>query len=258
MMLYTLDEFQENLSKGSVPFMEEIRKDNFTQIIKLSNISQKLLDVGEEVFFAKNKILVSAGDVPDGFYYLKDGLVKSCVYSTNGNEYICGLIDKGSIFLEANAIFSIPSDGYFKTMEPSHLLFFRKENILNLLQTDFDVTLSILQSITYKFFASGYFFTELLVYDSEWRLCRLLLTFADNFGMEIENKIKLNIKISQQFISDMLGVTRGTTIKVINKLKELDLIEQTNGYYFIKDLQRLKNYQTEIALSVINNRPEIK
>lgn len=78
-------------------------------------------------------------------------------------------------------------------------------------------------------------------------ICRLLLTFAANFGKETEGKTKLNIKISQQFISEMLGVTRGTTIKVINKLKELNLIEQTNGYYYIKDLQRLKNHLVEIT-----------
>ncbi|MCG1025836.1 MULTISPECIES: Crp/Fnr family transcriptional regulator [Dehalobacter] len=237
--------------------MEEIRKDSFTQVLKFDNISEKLLfdnisekllDVGEEFFFAKNKILVSPGDVPDGFYYLKDGRVKACTYSPKGNENILGLIEKGCIFLESNTLFSIPSDCYFKTIEPSNLLFFKKEDLLNLLKTDFDVTLLILQSITCKFLANLHSVNELLVYDSEWRICHLLLTFADNFGIEIENKIKLNIKISQQFISDMLGVTRGTTIKMINKLKELNLIEQTNGYYFIKDLQRLKNHQAEICL----------
>jgi len=226
--------------------MKELRTEGITQILKFDNIAEELLNVGEEFFFIRNTVLVSPGDIPDGFYYVKDGRVKACTYSPKGNENILGLIEKGSIFLESNTLFNIPSDCYFKTIEASNLLFFKKEDLLNLLKTDFNVTLSILQSITCKFLANLHSVNELLVYDAEWRICRLLLTFADNFGIETENKIKLNIKISQQFISDMLGVTRGTTIKVINKLKEMNLIEQTNGYYFIKDLQRLKKYQAEI------------
>ncbi|NBJ16615.1 MAG: Crp/Fnr family transcriptional regulator [Dehalobacter sp. 4CP] len=228
--------------------MKEFRIENVTQILKFENASEKLLNLGENFFLTKNSILVSPGYVPNGLYYVKDGRVKASTYSPNGNENIRGLQEKGSIFLEHNILFNIPTDCYFMTIEDSNILFIKKEDLLNLLKADFDVMLFITQSITCKFMVTNHLLNELLVYDSEWRICRLLLTFADSFGMEIENKIKLNLKISQQFISDMLGVNRATTIRAIKKLKEMNLIEQTNGYYFIKDLQQLKKYQTELRV----------
>jgi CRP/FNR family transcriptional regulator len=227
--------------------VEIIGKENYLRITKFYNIPEKLMAVGEEFFFAKNKTLFSPEDIPDGFYYVKEGRVKTCSYSPKNNENILSLVEKGGIFLETNPLFNIPCGYYFKTVEPSTLLFFKKKDILDLLKTDFEVTQFLLQSITCKFYTCTQVLDELLVHDSEWRICRLLLTFAANFGKETEGKTKLNIKISQQFISEMLGVTRGTTIKVINKLKELNLIEQTNGYYYIKDLQRLKNHLVEIT-----------
>ncbi|WP_368293001.1 Crp/Fnr family transcriptional regulator [Dehalobacter sp. TBBPA1] len=219
-----------------------------SHIVKFRDIPEKLLDVGEELFFAKNKVVFSQGDVPDRFYYIKDGRIKSYKYSPRGNEQIISLLEKGSIFLESGILFDIPIDSYFETMEDSHLIFVRKKDLLDLLATDIDVTLYIMQSVSHKFHFYEYLFDELQFFDTEWRICNLLLTFADNFGIEVENKIKLNIKISQQFISNILGVNRGTTIKIINKLKELNLIEQTNGYYLIKDLQRLKNHQAEMCV----------
>ncbi|AHF09370.1 MULTISPECIES: Crp/Fnr family transcriptional regulator [Dehalobacter] len=221
---------------------------SISHIVKFRDIPEKLLDVGEELFFAKNKVVFSQGDVPDRFYYIKDGRIKSYKYSPRGNEQIISLLEKGSIFLESGVLFDIPIDSYFETMEDSHLIFFRRKDLLDLLATDIDVTLYVMQSVSRKFHFYEYLFDELQFFDTEWRICNLLLTFADNFGIEVENKIKLNIKISQQFISNILGVNRGTTIKIINKLKELNLIEQTNGYYLIKDLQRLKNHQAEICV----------
>ncbi|MGI6449974.1 MAG: helix-turn-helix domain-containing protein [Desulfitobacteriia bacterium] len=46
--------------------------------------------------------------------------------------------------------------------------------------------------------------------------------------------MKLNIKISQQFISNILSMNRITSARIIRKLKKLRLIEQTDGYYYIK------------------------
>jgi len=227
--------------------MQEYRR--FSHILKFRDIPKKLLDVGEELFIAKNEVVFSQGDVPDRFYYIKDGRIKNYKYSPRGNEQIICLLEKGSIFLESGVLFNIPIDSYFKTMEDSCLISFMKKDLLDLLATDIDVTVYIIQSVSFKFHNYEYCFDELQFFDTEWRICSLLLTFADNFGLEVENKIKLNLKISQQFISNILGVNRGTTIKMINKLKELNLIEQTNGYYFIKDLQRLKNHQAEIMTS---------
>ncbi|RJE47285.1 cyclic nucleotide-binding protein [Dehalobacter sp. MCB1] len=226
--------------------MKECRP--FSRIVKFRDIPEKLLDVGEELFFAKNKVVFSQGNVPDRFYYIKDGRIKSYKYSPRGNEQILTLLEKGSIFLESGVLFDIPIDNYFETMEDSHLIFFRKKDLLELLVTDIDVTLYVMQSVSRKFHFYEYLFDELQFFNTEWRICNLLLTFADHFGIEVDNKIKLNFKASQQLISNILGVNRGTTIKIFNKLKELNLIEQTNGFYFIKDLKQLKNHQAEICL----------
>jgi CRP/FNR family transcriptional regulator len=117
--------------------------------------------------------------------------------------------------------------------------------LLQLLQRDFAVSLLILRSLSVKFLAFSKNHSDLLFHGSECRICRLLISLAHNFGVPVQEKIKLNLKLSQQSISDMLGINRGTTIKVFNRLKELDLLEHTNGYYIIKDIEGLREYLSE-------------
>ncbi len=227
--------------------MKESSIEEFSRIYKLDNVTKTLAPRGKEVCFQKNKIIVSPGDVLKGFYFLKEGRVIAYEYSPKGNEKIVCILEKGSIFLESNVLFDVPAFCYFETTEVTRLIFVKKEDILDLLATDLEFTLFVLQSLTKKFFSNVVHVDELLFYDAEWRICNLLSTFADNFGVEEENKVKLDIKISQQFVSNILGINRITSAKILRKLKTLKLIEQTDGYYYIKDIKGLRSYQAGLT-----------
>ncbi|TCX53506.1 Crp/Fnr family transcriptional regulator [Dehalobacter sp. 14DCB1] len=218
--------------------------EEFSRIYKLDNFSKTFIENGKELFFKKNSVIASPGDVMEGFYFVKEGRVIASEFSPKGNERIMCILEKSSIFLESNVLFNIPVFCYFKTTVDTILIFLKREVLLDLLTKDLNVTLFLLQSLTKKFYSNMNHIDELLYHDKEWGMCNLFLTFAENFGVEEDTKTKLNIKISQQFVSNLLGINRITTLRIIKKLKELKLIEQTNGYYYIKDIQKLRDYQT--------------
>jgi CRP/FNR family cyclic AMP-dependent transcriptional regulator len=226
--------------------MKESSIEEFSRIYKLDNVSKTLISKGTEFIFAKNKFIISPGDVLEGFYFIQEGRVIAYEYSPKGNEKILCILEKGSIFFESNAMFGVPAFCYFVTSESSRLVFVKREDLLGLFTTDLDVTLFVMQSLTKKFYSNVYHVDELLFHDTEWRVCNLFSTFAENFGIEEDTKIKLDIKISQQFISNLLGTNRVTMARIIKKLKQIKLIEQTNGYYYIRDIQRLKDYQATL------------
>ncbi|RJE47280.1 cyclic nucleotide-binding protein [Dehalobacter sp. MCB1] len=220
----------------------------FPRIYRLENIPEALIGRETEVFYKKNTIIVSPGDVLEGFYYIKKGRVIAFEYFPKGNEEILSILEERSIFLESNVLLKVPAFCYFKTLEDTFVNFVKREDLLELLAKDLNVTLYVIESIAMKLYSHVNHADEILYYDSEWRICNLLLTFADNFGGKEDKKIRLNIKTSQQFISNLLGINRITTTKVISKLKQMKLIEQTDGYYYIKDIQRLREHQKNIII----------
>lgn len=83
-----------------------------------------------------------------------------------------------------------------------------------------------------------------------WRICNLLEIFASYYGEEINGKIRISIRLSQQILSKLLCVNRITTVRIIKKMKELHLIEQINGYYWIVSLEALSEYKHENSDSI--------
>jgi CRP/FNR family transcriptional regulator len=53
-------------------------------------------------------------------------------------------------------------------------------------------------------------------------------------------------KVSQQTLSDLLGVNRITVNRSIKKLKDMGLILQINGFYCISDMEKLRRHMDYI------------
>ena len=47
-------------------------------------------------------------------------------------------------------------------------------------------------------------------------------------------------------MSNLLGINRITTVRGIKKLKDMGLLEQINGLYCIRDIERLKRHQRQL------------
>ncbi|RJE47268.1 cyclic nucleotide-binding protein [Dehalobacter sp. MCB1] len=219
--------------------------ENFPIILKLQNASRTFAEAGEKIYVKKNQVIISPGEIINGFYYIQKGRVLCVDYSPRGNEKIEFILETGSIFLESNVLFDRPASVYFKAITDTQLVYITREKLLDMITNDLNVSLFIMESLTKKFYSSVAQLREVLFYDVECRVCNLFLTMAEKFGIEEENAIKLDIKISQQFISNILGINRNTCIRMINKLKKLNYINQIHGYYYIVDFEGLKQYHAQ-------------
>ena len=78
-----------------------------------------------------------------------------------------------------------------------------------------------------------------------WKACNLLLTFAERYGVPYDGKILIKEKISQQIMANLLGVNRITMVRAIKELRELGMIEQVNGFYCIRDKEKMRAFMQE-------------
>lgn len=78
-----------------------------------------------------------------------------------------------------------------------------------------------------------------------WKVCNLLLTFAERYGVPYDGKTLIKEKISQQMMANLLGVNRITMVRAIKELREMGLIEQVNGFYCIRDKERMQKFMIE-------------
>jgi CRP/FNR family transcriptional regulator, cyclic AMP receptor protein len=88
---------------------------------------------------------------------------------------------------------------------------------------------------------------NLMTVDSEQRLGKTLLQLARTLGKKDPRSIRIELKISHEELSDMVGATRPRTSVVMRKFRNLGLIETNEDHFLIVKEQKLIGYLAQIA-----------
>jgi CRP/FNR family transcriptional regulator len=217
-----------------------------TRLLYLPRGTQRLEKLGFSRAFRKDYVLVEPGEIPLYCYIVKKGRVITYEFTPSGEERVYNFMEEGSLLLEANVLTNKASPVYFKTAVPSELVCIEKGALMAAMAKDPQLTSDVVESISDKFFASMDQLRQACYHNATWNLCNLLLIFADRFGIPYDGKVLIKEKVSQQMLSNLLGINRITTVRIIKELRELNYIEKVNGFYCIRDVESLKSHQNAL------------
>lgn len=232
---------QPKNKKVSVPHTEFV-----CRLLYLPRGIARLEKLGEKKKFPKNHILLQAGERTKYCYIVKYGRVAAYEYTLSGEERIYNFNEQNSLLLEANLLFDYESPVSFKVVQPSELVLIDKESLINTINSDPQVSMDLMESLAIKFLSAMEQVRHANFHNAAWKICDLLLIFADRYGVPYDGKILIRERISQQLLSNLLGINRVTAVRAIKELKEMALIEQINGFYCIRDVERLKRHQERL------------
>lgn len=241
-------EYMEHYLNG-VPLTAPVKAPHVnlvTRLLYLPRGISRLEKLGEKKKFPKNHILVEAGARTNYCYIVKSGRVVAYEYTISGEERIYNFNEKNSLLLEANLLFDWESPVNFRTTLPSELVCIDKETLMGAIETDSEVCKDIMESLATKFMSAMEQIRHANFHNASWKICDLLLIFAEHYGVPYDGKVLIQEKISQQLLSNLLGMNRVTAVRAIKELKDMALIEQINGYYCIRDVERLKRHQAKL------------
>lgn len=222
------------------------RNNPVSRLLYLPRGTARLERLGEKKTFPKNHILVQAGSGTNYCYIVKTGRVVAYEYTVNGEERIYNFNERNSILLEGNVLFGWDSPVSFKTSMKSELVCIDRETLLRAIYEDPEISMDIIQAQATKFMSSMEQIRHTSFHSAAWKICDLLLTFAESYGVPYDGKVLIQEKISQQTLSNLLGINRVTAVRAIKELKDMSLIEQINGYYCIRDISRLQRHQAKL------------
>ena len=217
-----------------------------SRIFYLPRGIKRLEKLGERRTFREGTVLVRQGEKPTFCYVIISGKIAAVEYTFDGAERVYNLNEAGSVLLEEDVLFDWYSQVEFKVIRRAELVCISKSSLLTAIMSDPEAAMDIIQSVSTKFVAAMDQLRYTNHYNAEWRICDLLMTYADFYGVEYDGKILIHEKISQQTMSNLLGINRITAVRSIKNLKDMGLIEQINGYYCIRDDQKLRRHQQRL------------
>ena len=188
----------------------------------------------------------TSGDQDEMVYFIESGQIKLLMLSADGKECLLAIHSGGDIFgelclsglgarletataMKATILKRIPCSQFFARLSRDALF----EGFVRYLA----VRIADQQQVI----------ANLVTVDSEQRLGQTLLQLARTMGKKDPRSIRIELRISHEELSEMVGTTRPRVSLFMQRFHNLGLIETNKDRFFIIKEKKLADYLAQIA-----------
>ena len=209
-------------------------------------LQQETLD-SPEVTIAKNAQVYKVGDSDELVYFIESGQVKLLMLSPEDRECLLAIHTAGDIFGEL-CLSGIGTRLETATaMEETVVKQIPCPKFFSLLCRDAPFVVGFVQYMAVRIADQQQVIANLVTVDSEQRLGKTLLRLAQTLGRKAPNSIRIELRITHEELSEMVGTTRPRISVFMQRFKNLGLIETNADHFLIINEKKLTAYLQQIA-----------
>ena len=218
--------------------------DNFKR--QLRDSLQRETANSRAVRIARHANVYNSGDQDEMVYFIEAGQIKLLMLSSEGKECLLAIYSDGDIFgelclsglgarletataMKATILKQIPCAQFFARLARDSLA----EGFVRYLA----VRIADQQQVI----------ANLVTVDSEQRLGQTLLQLARNMGKKDPHSTRIELKITHEELSEMVGTTRPRISLFMQRFHNLGLIETNKDRFFVIKEKKLTDYLAQIA-----------
>jgi CRP/FNR family transcriptional regulator len=212
---------------------------------------KKLLDNADPIFlenlrrlarrktYSENQIIFSEGDDSDFLPIVERGKVKMVRFPDVDKEVIIGIFEAGEMFAIPPVFDGAPYPSTAVAMEETTLLLLYRKDFLRLLRESPDFSFAVIAWMCGMLREKTATIKNLATASPEHRVGNVLLRLAEK---EDGARGAVRISLRRQDIAEMAGLTTETTIRVIRKLAEKNLVRIVHGKIILEESERLRRF----------------
>jgi CRP-like cAMP-binding protein len=195
---------------------------------------EKLFRFGHKKSFGESDIIFAEGEKAEFLPIVLTGNVKMVRYPEIGKEFIIGFFGDGEVFAIPPAMDGKNYPATCVAVESTRLLILTRPDFLRLMQESTEFSAIVLEKMCGLLRESAETINNLASSSPEHRVGKILLRLAK------EEPTRINLR--RQDIADMAGLTTETTIRVIKRLAEKELLRIVKGKIILEKPERLRNF----------------
>jgi CRP/FNR family transcriptional regulator, cyclic AMP receptor protein len=218
---------------------ETPKADNFKKQLRESLVRETLNTSAIKI--AKHANVYICGDKDDLIYFIESGQVKLVMLSPEGKECILAIHDSGNVFGELCLSGLGERLDTAVAMEETYLKQIPRSKFFKLLNSD-SLLEGFVQYLAVRIADQQQVIANLVTIDSEKRLGKTLLQLARTLGKKDPRSIRIELKISHEELSNMVGTTRPRISLFMQRFRNLGLIETNEDHFLIIKEEKLNNY----------------
>jgi CRP/FNR family transcriptional regulator, cyclic AMP receptor protein len=200
----------------------------------------KIDGVGSHIKHKKGSVILFEHEESGGLYIIAKGKVKVSCYSDDGREVILAILNESDIFGEMSLLDGYPSSATVTATEDSEIFLIKRGDFLELLKSNHDVVLSMLQELTRRLRAADTKIKALSMKDSEGKIATVLIQLADEIGKIAHGKVEIERLPFQYNLANMAGTSRETISRTLNTFTKKGYVELEGSRLRILNFEKFK------------------
>lgn len=186
--------------------------------------------------FEHDQIIFHKNDPGSTLYIIISGKVKIALPSSDGENVLVALLSTGDFFGELSLFDGEPRSATSIATEPTDILTLDRDDLIKYLSESPKASTAILAELSLRLRRTDELLSDAAFCNLSTRLSKRILDLSDRYGQPNENgETKINMRLRQQDLADMVGATRESVNKMLKTYKQKKLIDVQRGYITILD-----------------------
>jgi len=195
--------------------------------------------------YKKGQIIFNEGSYPFGVYCINKGKIKLSHLGDDGKEQIIRLLKGGDLLGYRSLLSGDRYSAAAVALEDTEVCFIPKELFMNILKKDAALAFEMMKMLGDELHKAEVKLTHLAQKPVRERVAETLLFIKETYGFEADG-ITLNVRLSREELSNLIGTATESTIRLLSEFKKDGMIELDGKKIKItdpKELLRTANLQ---------------
>ena len=216
----------------SVPIFSELKDETLSQLSRTGSVQS----------FSKDSIILSEKEAGSALFIIISGKVKISRISEEDNdkEVILALLNPSDFFGEMSLLDGLERSATATAMDDSKIFIIQRNDFLQLLNDNPDVSIALLQELTQRLRAAGMKIKALSLKDAEGKVATVLLQLADDVGMIKQGIVEIEKLPFQHELANMAGTSRETISRTLHAFAKKGFIELEGSKLRIVEYEKFK------------------
>src|SRR5215470_7601408 len=183
-----------------------------------------LTSVAKRRTFRTGEVIFHREDPGQVLYMIKEGKVKICIISPDGQELSLAVLGKGEYFGEFALLDGLPRSTDAVALEKVECYALQRSDFQNAILKNPKIAILIMEALTKRLRNTDQMVEDLIFLDVYGRVAKKLLELAEAHGVKTDDGIRIDVRLTQQELASMVGASRESVNKVMGYFTDKDFI----------------------------------
>ncbi len=215
------------------------RRQLLSQIFVFASLGEAELDLLAERTVRKKlaarEELFHKGDEGNEAYAVLRGSLKAASTSEDGREITFSIMKEGEVIGEVAMLFGGRRTATVTALTPAELLVIHRRDLLDVMRRQPEIAIACMSSLAERLTHVSEVMEDTLFRNLPNRLARSLLALADEYGVEESDGLRIDLKLSQTELGNLVGATREAVNKQMRAFEQEGWLSSESGVVRVHD-----------------------